>query len=128
MADDGYDREGLAMRRRALGDEYVDRALGNVTDFTREFQQFITRYAWGEVWTRPGLEPRTRSLLTIALLAALGREEELKLHIRATANTGATPEEIREALFQVAVYAGVPAANTAFRIANQTLREMGKIK
>jgi 4-carboxymuconolactone decarboxylase len=128
MADDGYDREGLAMRRRALGDEYVDLALQNSSDFTREFQQFITRYAWGEVWTRPGMEPRTRSLLTIALLAALGREEELKLHVRATANTGATPEEIREALFHVAVYAGVPAANTAFRIANQTLREMGKIK
>ena len=128
MADDGYDREGLAMRRRALGDEYVDRALENVTDFTREFQRFITRFAWGEVWTRPGMEPRTRSLLTIAVLAALGREEELKLHIRATANTGATPEEIKEALFHVAVYAGVPAANTAFRIANQTLREMGKIK
>jgi 4-carboxymuconolactone decarboxylase len=128
MTDDGYDREGLAMRRRALGGEYVDRALENATDFTREFQQFITRYAWGEVWTRPGLEPRTRSLVTIALLAALGREEELKLHIRATANTGATPEEIKEALFHVAVYAGVPAANTAFRVANQTLREMGKIK
>jgi 4-carboxymuconolactone decarboxylase len=128
MAEDGYDREGLAMRRRALGAEYVDRALENTTDFTRDFQQFITRYAWGEVWTRPGLEPRTRSLLTIALLAALGREEELKLHIRATANTGATPEEIKEALFHVAVYAGVPAANSAFRIANQTLREMGKIK
>jgi 4-carboxymuconolactone decarboxylase len=128
MADDGYDREGLAMRRRALGDEYVDRALENVTDFTREFQQFITRYAWGEVWTRPGMEPRTRSLVTIALLAALGREEELKLHIRATANTGATPEQIKEALFHVAVYAGVPVANTAFRIASQTLREMGKIK
>jgi 4-carboxymuconolactone decarboxylase len=128
MADDGYDREGLVMRRRALGDEYVDLALQNSSDFTREFQRFITRYAWGEVWTRPGMELRTRSLLTIAVLAALGREDELKLHVRATANTGATPEEIREALFHVAVYAGVPAANTAFRIANQTLREMGKIK
>jgi 4-carboxymuconolactone decarboxylase len=128
MVEDGYDPKGLAMRRRALGADYVDRALEGATDFTREFQQFITRYAWGEVWTRPGLEPRMRSLVTIAVLAALGREEELKLHVRATANTGASPEEIEEALFHVAVYAGVPAANTAFRIANQTLREMGKIK
>lgn len=128
MADDGYDRKGLAMRRRVLGAEYVDRALANASDFTREFQQFITRYAWGEVWTRTGLEPRIRSLITIALLAAAGREEELKLHIRAIANTGATPEEIREALFHVAVYAGVPAANTAFRIANEILRETGRMK
>jgi 4-carboxymuconolactone decarboxylase len=128
MAEDPYDRAGLAMRRRVLGDAYVDRAQQNASDFTREFQQFITKYAWGEVWTRPGLDPRTRSLLTIAILAALGREDELKLHIRATANTGATPEEVREALFQVAIYAGVPAANTAFRIANQTLEEMSKSK
>lgn len=127
MTDDGYDRDGLAMRRRALGAEHVDRSLRNATGFTRDFQQFITRYAWREVWTRPGLEPRIRSLVTIALLAAAGREEELKLHVRATANTGATPDEIKEALFHVAVYAGVPAANTAFRIANEVLREMGKI-
>ncbi|HEY6394837.1 MAG TPA: 4-carboxymuconolactone decarboxylase [Candidatus Binataceae bacterium] len=125
MTDPIYDA-GLAVRRHVLGDAHVKRAQENATDFDREFQDFVTRHAWGAVWTRPGLDHRTRSLITIALLAALGREEELKLHVRATRNTGATPDEIKEVLLQVAVYAGVPAANSAFRIAKAALDEMNK--
>ncbi|WP_416900224.1 MAG: 4-carboxymuconolactone decarboxylase [Minwuia sp.] len=117
---------GMAMRRKTLGDAHVDRSLGNASDFDRPFQEFITEHAWGALWTRPGLEPRERSLLTLAILAALGREEELALHIRATANTGATPEEIREALLHVAIYAGVPAANAAMRVARRVLEEQGR--
>jgi 4-carboxymuconolactone decarboxylase len=108
---------GRRVRRAVLGDEHVDRALANETAFDAPFQRFITEVAWGSVWAREGLEPRTRSLITIALLAALGRREELELHLHAARNTGATPEEIREALMHVAVYAGVPAANSAFALA-----------
>ncbi len=126
MADDQFDPAGIAIRRRVLGESHVERAIDAATDFDLEFQQFITRYAWGSIWTRPGLEPRTRSLLTIAMLATLGREDELRAHIRATANTGATPAEVKEALLQVAVYAGVPAANAAFRIAKATFDEMAR--
>lgn len=126
--DSEYDPIGIATRRRTLGDAHVDRTQANVTDFDRDFQQYITQYAWGGVWSRPGLPPRIRSLLTVSLLAALGREEELKLHLRATANTGATPDDIKEALFHVAVYAGVPAANTAFRLAKEILAERTKEK
>jgi 3-oxoadipate enol-lactonase / 4-carboxymuconolactone decarboxylase len=115
---------GMAVRRSVLGEAHVARATAGVTAFDRAFQEFITRGAWGGVWTRPGLDRRTRSLLTIAMLAALGHEEELKLHVRATRNTGASPEDIAEVLMQVAVYGGVPAANSAFRIAKQTLKEM----
>ena len=104
-----------------LGEEHVRRALENVTALDRDFQEFITRQAWGSIWTRPGLDHRTRSLVTIAMLAALGREQELALHIRATSNTGATVDEIREVLMQVAIYAGVPAANAAFRVAKDEL-------
>ncbi len=106
---------GMATRRAVLGDEHVDRATAAATDFTRDFQDFITRYAWDEVWNRPGLERKTRSMLTIAMMAALGRYEELELHVRATRNTGVTRDEVREILLQVAVYAGVPAANGAYR-------------
>jgi 4-carboxymuconolactone decarboxylase len=125
MADDLYER-GLAVRKAVLGEAHVARAGANATPFDRDFQAFITQYAWGGVWTRPALERKTRSLLTIAMLAALGRTDELKLHIRATRNTGATREEVKEALIQVAVYAGVPAANAAFHHAKAAYEEMDK--
>jgi 4-carboxymuconolactone decarboxylase len=110
---------GLEVRRAVLGDAHVDRALDRRNDFNEEFQDLITRYAWGEIWTRPGLERRTRSLLTIAMMVALGRQEELRLHLRAAFNNGVTREEIKEVLLQAAVYCGVPAANTAFHIAEE---------
>ena len=125
MADDLYDR-GLAVRKAVLGEAHVARASANATPFDRDFQTFITQYAWGGVWTRPGLERKTRSLLTIAMLAALGHTEELKMHIRATRNTGATREEVKEVLLQVAVYAGVPAANAAFHHAKAAYEQMDK--
>ena len=108
---------GMRVRRAVLGDEHVDRALASQTAFDAPFQQFITEVAWGSLWAREGLDTKTRSLITIALLAALGRREELEVHLRATRNTGATPDEIREALLHVAVYAGLPAANSAFALA-----------
>jgi 4-carboxymuconolactone decarboxylase len=123
MPDDRYE-DGMRVRRAVLGDEHVDRALANQTSFDADFQRFITETAWGSVWARPGLDRRTRSLITIAILAALGREDELALHLRATQNTGVTPEEIKEALLQVAVYAGVPAANSAFAVARRVLKEL----
>jgi 4-carboxymuconolactone decarboxylase len=123
MPDDRYEN-GMRIRRAVLGDEHVDRALANQTGFDADFQRFITETAWGSVWARPGLDRRTRSLITIAMLAALGRGDELALHLRATRNTGVTPEEIKEALLQVAVYAGVPAANSAFAIARQLFKEL----
>jgi 4-carboxymuconolactone decarboxylase len=123
MKDDHF-RDGLAVRRQVLGTEHVERALGAATDFDRDFQEHITEHAWGAVWTRPGLDRRTRSLLTIAILAATGCEAELALHVRATPRTGVTPDEIKEALLQVAVYAGVPAANSAFRAAKTALEEL----
>jgi 4-carboxymuconolactone decarboxylase len=108
---------GLRTRREVLGDEHVDRAAANTTDFTAAFQDLITRYAWGEVWTRPGLSRPERSMITIAMLAALGRDEELALHVRAALQNGLGQDDIAEVLLQVAVYAGVPAANRAFAIA-----------
>jgi 4-carboxymuconolactone decarboxylase len=123
MSDERYER-GMDVRRAVLGGAHVDRATAAATDFTRDFQEFITRYAWGEVWARPGLDRRTRSLLTIAMMAALGRWDELRLHIRATRNTGVTREEVREVLLQVGVYAGVPAANSAYHHAAAVYREM----
>lgn len=114
----------MTTRRAVLGEEHVARAQASTTEFTRDFQELITRYAWGAIWTRPGLERKTRSMLTIAMMAALGRWDELKLHIRATRNTGVTREEVKEILMQVAVYAGVPAANTAFHLAADVYREM----
>ena len=114
---------GMQMRRAVLGAEYVDRVMAAQTDFDAPFQRFVTEFAWGSVWVREELDLRTRSLITIALLAALGRWEQLEGHLRATRNTGATPEEIREALLHVAVYAGVPAANTAFALARKILAE-----
>ena len=122
MSDDRFET-GMAVRRAVLGDAHVDRAEARKTPFDADFQRFITEGAWGSVWSRPGLDRRTRSLLTVALLAALGHDEELAMHIRATRNTGATPDDIKEALLHVAVYAGVPAANTAIRIAKQVYAE-----
>lgn len=119
-----YYESGLSVRRQVLGEAHVARAMQNITDLDRDFQAFITRTAWGSIWTRPGLDRRTRSLLTIAMMASLGHEEELKLHLRASKNTGTTPADIAEVLMQVAVYAGVPAANSAFRTAKEIFREI----
>ncbi len=125
MPDNKY-QVGLAIRREVLGKAHVDHAEANQTPFDADFQRFITETAWGDIWARPGLDRKTRHLLTIALLAALGKENELAMHIRATRNTGVTPEEIKEAFMQVAVYAGVPAANTAFAIAKKVFAEPGE--
>ena len=114
---------GMAVRRQVLGDEHVDRARAATTPFTADFQDFITRYAWGSVWARDGLDRRTRSCLTLALLAALGREAELEMHVRAALRVGLSAEEIREVFLHTAVYAGVPAANSAFAIAQRVLEE-----
>ncbi|CAN7439024.1 4-carboxymuconolactone decarboxylase [Rhizobium sp. LjRoot30] len=116
--------QGMATRRAVLGDAHVDRAEANKTDFDAPFQAMITETAWGDVWSRPDWSKRERSMVTIALLAALGHHEELAMHVRATANTGATAEDIREAMLHVAIYAGVPAANTAIKIVTKTLDEM----
>ncbi|MRX50220.1 4-carboxymuconolactone decarboxylase [Paracoccus sp. S-4012] len=117
---------GTATRRRILGDAHVDRAQAAATPFDEPFQALITDAAWGHLWSRDTITPRERSMLTIALLAALGNDEELALHLRATANTGASPEDIREALLHVAIYAGVPRANSAFRLARDILGLAGK--
>jgi 4-carboxymuconolactone decarboxylase len=123
VADDKFEK-GMAMRKSVLGAEHVARAEANKTDFDADYQRIITETAWGTIWTRPGLEKKTRHLLTIAMLAALGRHEELALHVRATRNTGVTPEELREVLLHVSVYAGVPAANSAFAIAKRVYKEL----
>jgi 3-oxoadipate enol-lactonase/4-carboxymuconolactone decarboxylase len=115
---------GMAVRKQVLGEAHVARAGAQITDLDRDFQAFITRTAWGGVWARPGLDRRTRSLLTVAMMAALGHAEELKLHLRASKNTGATPADVSEVLLQVAVYAGVPAANAAFRAAKEIFAEI----
>ena len=119
-SDDRFE-SGMRVRRSVLGDEHVDRVLANQSDFDAPFQRFITEMAWGSLWARPELDRRTRSLVTVAILAALGRRDELELHLRATRNTGATPVEIRETLLHVAVYAGVPAANAAMALAKSSL-------
>ena len=116
--------EGMKIRRQVLGDRHVDRAVEKTTPFDAAFQDFITEGAWGKVWARPGLTLRERSLITVALLAALGHDEEVAMHVRACANTGASREDLMEALLHVAVYAGVPAANRAFATAKRTLEEM----
>lgn len=120
---DLYDR-GMAVRRAVLGDAHVDRSLERATDFDADFQEFITKTAWGQIWTRPGLDIRTRSMLTIGMLAALGKDGELKLHIRATRNTGVTRDEVKEILMQTAIYAGVPAANHAIALARAVYAEL----
>lgn len=115
---------GMAVRRQVLGDEHVDRAVAGTIPFTRDFQDLITAYAWGEIWTRPGLDRRSRSMITLTALVALGHQEELAMHIRAARTNGLTDDEIKEVLLQTAIYCGVPAANTAFRIAQRVLGEM----
>lgn len=116
--------KGIAVRRAVLGDAHVDRSLKNKNAFNEEFQDLITRYAWGEIWTRPGLPRKTRSLLTLGMLVALNRTDELRLHLRGALNNGVTREEIKEALLQAAVYCGVPAANSAFHAAGEFFAEI----
>ena len=122
MSDDPYEA-GMEVRREVLGDAHVDRAVARTTDFTRDFQEYITRVAWGSVWTRPGLDRRTRSAITLTALTALGREGELELHVRGALRNGLTPDEISEILIHTSVYAGVPAANAAFAIAQRVIDE-----
>src|SRR2546423_10874954 len=116
--------DGLEVRRAVLGAAHVDRALTRGTAFNQEFQELITRYAWGEVWTRPGLPRHTRSLLTIAMMVALNRPDEFKLHVRAAFNNGVTRDEIKEVLLQCTIYCGVPAANSAFHMAEEVFAAM----
>jgi 4-carboxymuconolactone decarboxylase len=118
-------KKGMRTRRAVLGDAHVDRAKAGENSFNAAFQDLITRYAWGEVWTRPGLPRKTRSLITIAMMVALNRAEELRLHLRAAANNGVTRKEIQEVLLQTAIYCGVPAANSAFRTAEEVFAEEG---
>lgn len=122
MSDPSHDA-GMKVRREVLGDAHVDRAIDGTTDFTAPFQDLITRFAWGSVWTREGLDRHTRSAITLAILAALGHENELAMHVRAARTNGLTPQEIREVLLHTAIYAGVPAANSAFAIAQRVLDE-----
>jgi 4-carboxymuconolactone decarboxylase len=115
---------GLAVRREVLGDAHVDRSLAKRNELTEEFQALITRYAWGEIWTRPGLPRHTRSLLTVGLMVALNRPDEFRLHVRAAFNNGVTRDDIREVLLHCAIYAGVPAANSAFHMAEEVFAQM----
>ncbi|KML47841.1 4-carboxymuconolactone decarboxylase [Burkholderia cepacia] len=123
MDDQERYEAGMKVRRAVLGDAHVDRSLANRTEVTDEFQSLITRYAWGEIWTRDGLPRHTRSLLTIAMMVALNRGEELALHLRAARNNGVTRDEIKEVLLQTAIYCGVPAANSAFHLADKIFKE-----
>jgi 4-carboxymuconolactone decarboxylase len=122
MSEDTYEA-GMKARREVLGDEHVDRAIANTSDFTQAFQDFITRYAWGSVWTRDGLDRKTRSCVTLAVLTALGRQSEIAMHVRAALRNGLTADEIAEVLLHTAVYAGVPASNAAFAIAKPIIEE-----
>ncbi len=122
MSDPTYDR-GMKVRREVLGDAHVDGAIAKTSELTADFQDLITRYAWGEIWSRPGLDRRTRSAITVTALVALNRPEELAMHLRAALRNGLTPDELKEILLQSAVYCGVPAANSAFAIAQQVLEE-----
>jgi 4-carboxymuconolactone decarboxylase len=124
MSDDAYER-GMKVRREVRGDEHVDRSIERTTAYTQDFQDFITRYAWGEIWSRPGLDRRTRSCVTLTALVALGRFDELAMHIRAARRNDVSLEEISEVLLQTAVYCGVPAANSAFHVLQRVLDEDG---
>jgi len=117
---------GMEVRRAVLGDAHVDRAIERTTSFTEDFQDLITRYAWGEIWSRPGLDRRTRSCITLTALIALGHQHELAMHVRAALRNGLTPDEIGEVILQSAIYCGVPAANSAFAIADDVLAEVGR--
>jgi 4-carboxymuconolactone decarboxylase len=125
MSDEAHER-GMKVRREVLGDEHVDRAVERTSDFTAEFQDFITRYAWGEIWTRPGLDRRMRSAITMTALIGVGRFDELGMHVRAALRNGLSVDEIKEILLQSAIYCGVPAANSAFAVAQQVLEEEGE--
>jgi 4-carboxymuconolactone decarboxylase len=124
MSDDAYER-GMKVRREVLGDEHVDKSIERTTAYTKDFQDFITRYAWGEVWSRPGLDRRSRSCIAMTALVAIGRFDELGMHIRAARRNGLSPEEIGEVLLQCAVYCGVAAANSAFHVFQRVLDEDG---
>jgi 4-carboxymuconolactone decarboxylase len=123
--DEGRHEQGMGVRRAVLGDAHVDRAVANTTELTAPFQDFITRTAWGDVWSRPQLDRRTRSIVTLTALTALRAENEIAMHVRGAINNGLTPREIGEVLLHTAIYAGVPAANAAFAIAQRTLAELG---
>jgi 4-carboxymuconolactone decarboxylase len=125
LPDEKYE-EGRRVRESVLGKDHVNRAEANKTDFDADFQRFITETAWGSVWARPGLDIKTRHLLTISMMATLGHHEELAMHIRATRNTGVTRDEVKEVLLQVAVYAGIPAANAAIAVAKRVFGEMAE--
>jgi 4-carboxymuconolactone decarboxylase len=125
MTDPERAREGMEVRRAVLGDDHVDRAAAGTTPFTAPFQDLITRYAWGEIWSRPGLSRAERSMITLTALAVLRQEQELATHVRAALRNGLSPEQIQEVLLQVAVYAGVPAANRAFAVAQGVLAAEG---
>lgn len=116
---------GMVVRRSVLGDKHVDRSLEKITDFNGEFQEMITRHAWGDIWTRPGLERHTRSLITLAMLIALNRDEELAMHLKAAKSNGVSREEIKELLMHSAIYCGIPAANSAFHLAESVWDELG---
>lgn len=126
MDDRARHDAGMTLRRAVLGDAHVDKATAAVNDFSAEFQDLITRYAWGEIWTRPGLSRPTRSLLVIAMMVALNRTDELRLHLRAAANNGVTRDEIKEVLLQCAIYCGVPATNSAFHVAQDVFDELDR--
>jgi 4-carboxymuconolactone decarboxylase len=121
MSDENQYQRGMKVRREVLGDEYVDRAEATATQLTKDFQDLITRYAWGDVWARPGLDRRTRSCITIAMTVALNRPDQLAIHLRGALRNGVTVGELREILLQTAVYCGIPAAHTAFRVAQEVL-------
>jgi 4-carboxymuconolactone decarboxylase len=124
MTDDERRASGMAVRRAVLGNAHVDRAEARKTPFSSEFQDLITRYAWGEIWTRPGLDRKTRSCMTLSMMIALNRPDEFRLHVRAAFNNGLGRDEIKEVILQAAIYCGVPAANAAFHLAEEVFREM----
>jgi len=124
MSDEDRRDNGMKVRRSVLGDAHVDRSLANLNDFNRDFQDFITRYAWGEIWSRPGLPPHARSLITLATMVALNREEEFKMHVHGAFNNGVTRAEIEEVLLHSAIYCGLPAANNAFHWAQQVFESL----
>ncbi len=128
MDEKQRNQNGTAMRRKVLGDAYVDRTLKNINPFNEEFQDMITRHAWGEVWTRPGLPLHQRSLITLAMLIALKQTDELRLHLRGALNNGVTRDEIKEVMMQSAIYCGVPAANSAFHVAREVFAEIDSDK
>lgn len=119
--------QGMAVRREVLSDEHVDRANSNITDFTRDFQDYITRNAWGDVWSRPGLDRKSRSVAVLTAMMALGHYEEFQMHVRAARRNGLSVAEIKEVILQAAIYCGVPVANTAFKLAQETLEQAGDL-